>query len=89
MYGKDRSGVGRQILTDDNGVLLRPAGKYADAALNGRLFGVANQAAVATTAALATTWTGLGRAWNKYKVKGEDHHVTRGEIQQENDSRKL
>ena len=62
MYGKDRSGVGRQILTDDNGVLLRPAGKYADAALNGRLFGVANQAAVATTAALATTWTGLGVA---------------------------
>jgi len=31
----------------------------ASAALDGRLFGVANQAAIATTAALATTWTGL------------------------------
>jgi hypothetical protein len=29
------------------------------AAIEGRLFGVANQAAVATTAALAGTWTGL------------------------------
>ena len=36
------------------------AGKYRDAANAGRLFSVANQAAVATTAALATTWTGLG-----------------------------
>lgn len=36
------------------------AGKYRDAAIAGRLFSVANQAAVATTAALATAWTGLG-----------------------------
>lgn len=35
-------------------------GKYREAAMAGRLFSVANQAAVATTAALATTWTGLG-----------------------------
>jgi len=35
-------------------------GKYLEASLAGRLFSVANQAAVATTAALATTWTGLG-----------------------------
>lgn len=38
------------------------AGKYADAARNGRLFSVASSAAVATTAAAATTWTGLGIA---------------------------
>jgi len=35
-------------------------GEYAEAALAGRLFSVANQAAVATTANVATTWTGLG-----------------------------
>lgn len=62
MYGKDRDGTGRAILTDGDGVLLTPAGRYADAALEGRLFCVSNQAAVATTAALATTWTGLGIA---------------------------
>jgi len=33
--------------------------EYADAVLAGRVFSVANQAAVSTTAALATTWTGL------------------------------
>jgi hypothetical protein len=37
-------------------------GEYAAAALTGRLFYASNQAAVATTAALATTWTGLGIA---------------------------
>ena len=37
-------------------------GKYKEAALAGRLFSVANQAAVAVTAAMATTWTGLGIA---------------------------
>lgn len=35
-------------------------GEYAAAARAGRLFMASNQAAVATTAALATTWTGLG-----------------------------
>ena len=37
-------------------------GQYAEAARAGRLFHASNQAAVATTAALATTWTGLGIA---------------------------
>ena len=62
MYGKDRDGVGRAVLTDDSGVLLTPSGKCADAAANGRLFSVASSAAVATTAAANTTWTGLGVA---------------------------
>lgn len=37
-------------------------GPLAEAALAGRLFCVANQAKVAVTAGLATTWTGLGVA---------------------------
>jgi len=62
MYGKTRSGIGLPALCDDAGILLSaPAGgALADAAIQGRLFSVANQAAVNTTAALATTWTGLG-----------------------------
>lgn len=35
-------------------------GKYTSQALSGNMFSCANQAKVATTAALATTWTGLG-----------------------------
>jgi hypothetical protein len=62
MYGKTRAGLGLPALVDSDGVLLAPSGKFADAALNGRLFRASNQAAVATTAALATTWTGLGIA---------------------------
>jgi len=62
MYGKDRDGVGRPVLTDEDGILLQPSGRIADAAINGRLFSVASSAAVATTAAAATTWTGLGVA---------------------------
>ena len=58
MYGKDRDGVARAILTDENGAMIVNGG-IVEAALSGRLFGVSNQAAVATTAALATTWTGL------------------------------
>lgn len=58
MYGKTRGGVGLPLLCDNEGVLLTKS-YLADAALAGRLFGVCNQAAVATTAALATTWTGL------------------------------
>lgn len=69
MYGK----VGAQTLANgstgplrldtDGALIARPcAGKYTEAAMAGRLFSVANQAAVATTAALATTWTGLGIA---------------------------
>ncbi len=67
MYGK----VGRQIAadgsinplrTDRDGNLVVSAygGKYSDLVAAGRVFSAANQAAVATTAALATTWTGLG-----------------------------
>lgn len=42
------------------GVLMHQMhGKYYEAAVRGKLFSVANQAAVSTTAALATTWTGL------------------------------
>ena len=37
-------------------------GKHSDAAMEGRLFSVCNQTVTATTAALATTWTGLGIA---------------------------
>jgi len=45
----------------DGSLFVRPVpDKYLEAALAGRLFSVANQAAVATTAALATGWTGLG-----------------------------
>jgi len=64
MYAKDRSGVGRAALCDTEGKLMvvSGGGSLADAALNGRLFSVANQAAVAVTAGLTTTWTGLGVA---------------------------
>ena len=58
MYGKTRDGIGRPSLCDADGILLVRSG-LEDAALEGRLFGVANQEAVATTAALAGTWTGL------------------------------
>lgn len=61
--------VGRQNLSDgslapirlnrDGNVVLSLSGKYADACLAGRVFGVANQAGVAVTAAFAATWTGL------------------------------
>jgi len=60
MYGKDRDGVGRAVLIDPTGAIAIASGKYTEAAIAGRLFSCANQAAVATTAALATTWTGLG-----------------------------
>jgi len=58
MYGKPRTGIGLPTLVDADGALIvRPGMEHA--ALDGRLFGVCNQAAVATTAALAGTWTGL------------------------------
>lgn len=63
MYGKYRSsGAGVALEVDDfkNLYVKNCGGKYTEAAMEGRLFSVANQAAVATTAALATTWTGLG-----------------------------
>ena len=43
-------------------ISLGQGGALQTAAVDGRMFSVANQAAVATTAALATTWTGLGVA---------------------------
>jgi len=64
MYGQDVDGVGRPPLVDSSRrLVIAPSGGFlADAALNGRLFSVANQAKVAVTAGLATTWTGLGVA---------------------------
>jgi len=60
--------VGRQQLSDGargplrldkrGGLVL--GDRLIEAALEGRLFQVANQTNVTTTAALATTWTGLG-----------------------------
>ena len=41
-------------------IALSQGGRLQRACEEGRLFGVANQAAVAVTAGLATTWTGLG-----------------------------
>jgi len=43
-------------------ITLAQGGALQTAATAGRMFSVANQAAVATTAGLATTWTGLGLA---------------------------
>ena len=67
MYGK----VGRQSLssavgaqprldTSANLVVSAYGGKYADAAMAGRLFYAANQTPVATSTTLNTTFTGLG-----------------------------
>ena len=59
MYGKNRDGVGMPPIMDAEGILIT-RGVLTDAALQGRLFSVSNQTNVTTTAALATTWTGLG-----------------------------
>ena len=50
------------LRTATNGALIVQSGggTMAEAAIAGRLFSVANQTNVTTTAALATTWTGLG-----------------------------
>jgi hypothetical protein len=64
MYGKrgvqnlSQGAVG-PLRLDQFGKLIVNSSLEA-AAIEGRLFGVANAAAVATTAALAGTWTGLG-----------------------------
>ncbi len=62
MYGKTTAGVGQAPLVDSDRklVVASGGGRYTEAALDGRLFSVANQTNVTTTAALATTWTGLG-----------------------------
>jgi hypothetical protein len=61
MYGKTRTGIGLPPICDEEGILLTQAlgGKYTDLVRRGVVFSAANQAAVATTAALATAWTGL------------------------------
>jgi hypothetical protein len=61
MYGKDSDGIGRPVLVDNTGKLVtKPGGgKLADAALAGRLFMAANQAAVTTCTTLHNTFTGL------------------------------
>ena len=59
MYGKDRDGIGRPVLVNSQGMPIMES-NLADAAMEGRLFHGASQAVVTTTAALATTWTGLG-----------------------------
>lgn len=49
-----------RTLVDGSLAVANAGGAYADAAIAGRLFSVCNQTNVTTTAALATTWTGLG-----------------------------
>jgi hypothetical protein len=44
---------------NDGALYVSQGGKYSQATLDGRVFGVANQAAVAVTAAYAATFTGL------------------------------
>ncbi len=62
MYGRNSSGVMAPPLIDDDRrlVVVGGGGELAQAALEGRLFSVANQTNVTTTAELQTTWTGLG-----------------------------
>ena len=64
--GQFRAAVGtvNPLRADTYGALIVQAGggSLQEAAVNGRLFSVANQAAVAVTAGLTTTWTGLGVA---------------------------
>jgi len=64
MYGKDRDGIGRSVLLENDGRMIAvvSGGKYAEAAINGRLFYAANQTPVATSTTLNTTFTGLGLA---------------------------
>ena len=64
MYGKDANGIGRPMKVDSEGKLITVpcGGKYADAAINGRLFYAANQTPVAASTTLNTTFTGLGLA---------------------------
>ena len=60
MYGKTEAGIGLPVLVDSSGKLITAkGGKYTEATLAGRMFAVANQAAVITTAGLAGTYTGL------------------------------
>lgn len=62
MYGKDANGIARVPLVDTDGILITKngGGKYADAALNGRLFCAAMQTPTTTSTTLNTTFVGLG-----------------------------
>ena len=51
-------GIIRQAKTGE--LMTEQGGRFAEACAAGRLFSIANQAKVLTTAALATAWTGLG-----------------------------
>lgn len=54
------TGVNALVSDADGHLMVTAAGaRYADLVDSGRVFGVANQAAKDTTAALITTWTGL------------------------------
>lgn len=46
--------------TDGSLIIRMGGGRHVQAALEGRLFSIANQGGVTTTAATATPWTGLG-----------------------------
>jgi len=59
MYGKDSNGIGRPVLVDDGGRLVGLAGKYQDAAINGRLFFASTQVSVATSTTKNNTFTGI------------------------------
>jgi hypothetical protein len=61
MYGKDRSGIGRAPLVDSEGkfITVPCGGKYADAALNGRLFYASTQTHVGTSTTKNNTFTGI------------------------------
>ena len=62
MYGKNSSGIGLSPLidTDRKLVIAQSGGKYAEAAMAGRLFSSANINMVATNTTLHTTFIGLG-----------------------------
>ena len=61
MSGKTEAGVGLPVLVDSSGrmITVQRGGKYYDAVAAGRVYVAANQAAVALTDAMATTYTGL------------------------------
>jgi hypothetical protein len=62
MYLKTRAGLGLAPIGDDEGILLvkNGGGKYADAAMNGRLFIASMQTPTTTSTTLNTTFVGLG-----------------------------
>ena len=61
MYAKTSAGVGQAPLIDSDRrlVIASGGGKYTKETMDGNVYVVANQAAVAVTAALETTYTGL------------------------------